>query len=577
MLIPLLLACIFTAHAGPPRNALTGATSPYLAMHAGDPVAWQPWSKETLTRARREDRLIFVSSGFFACHWCHVLQQESFSDPGFAALLNQHFMPIKVDREADPALGAELRRAMQAISGRAGWPLNLVLSPQGDPLYGFIYAPRPELIARLARIHRLRQDAPQRIEGLAHAASAELQPQPSPTACLEADAARDLLRDALLQAADPLAGGFGEGAKFPHAIRLLAMLRILEQAPDPALREHLNLTLDTMANSGLRDRVGGAFFRYTTDPAWQHPHFEQMLIDQALLARVYLRAAKILPAPRFRSTAERLIHAILHDFAHPSGLYVSSISALDADGVEGGGYLWTETALRALLSDAAWRATRHWGWAHHDDWHGGQLPSRIDTSPESRDALQRMLKARPRPVHPRDKLTPIAANGQLLATLSEACIDGVHEACPAGQRLAARLGVLTHGDIDDLRDLTHLADGLAGWGRRHNDQVAVEQARAALESAARQFQRADGWQTSRRPLPPWSGATPDLPDDEYPSASATWWRLASRMGLSNSIPPCPSSSVREEPLAYISTLLEAVEAARPMNPRDAQGSNVLSR
>jgi len=565
-LIPLLLACAITAHAEPLRNALTGATSPYLAMHADDPVAWQPWSEETLNRARREQRLIFVSSGYFACHWCHVLQQESFRDPGFAALLNQHFMPVKVDREAAPALDAELRRAMQALSGRAGWPLNLVLTPAGDPLYGFIYAPRPELIARLDRLRRLRQDAPQRIDGLARAASAELHPQPSPTACLDADAARALLRDALLQAADPLAGGFGEGPKFPHAIRLLAMLRLLEQAPDPALREHLGLTLDTMANAGLRDRVGGAFFRYTTDPAWQYPHFEQMLIDQALLARVYLRAGKFLNTPRWRSTAEQLIHATLRDFAHPSGLYVSSISALDAEGREGGGYLWTEAALRALLPEAAWQATRRWGWARHDDWHGGLLPSRIDMSLASRDALQRMLDTRPRPVHPRDEQTPIAANGQLLATLSEACIDGVHEACPAGQRLATQLAALAPGDLADLRDLTHLAEGLATWGRQHNHPAALRQARTALDNAARRSLRADGWLTSRRPLPAWSGATPGLPDDEYPSASATWQRLARQTGLSVTQPARLDASILAAPLTHISSLLAASDSANSCPP-----------
>ncbi|HET19264.1 MAG TPA: DUF255 domain-containing protein, partial [Chromatiales bacterium] len=151
------------AVAEPLRNSLAGARSPYLAMHADDPVAWQTWSADSLERARSEGRLILVSSGFFACHWCHVLQQESFRDPGFARLVNASFLPIKVDREAEPALDTELRRALQAISGRAGWPLNLVLTPEGEPLYGFVYAPRPELMERLGRLHGLWQSEPERL------------------------------------------------------------------------------------------------------------------------------------------------------------------------------------------------------------------------------------------------------------------------------------------------------------------------------------------------------------------------------------------------------------------------------
>jgi uncharacterized protein YyaL (SSP411 family) len=536
------------------RNTLAGAASPYLAMHADDPVAWQTWSADALARARTEGRLILVSSGFFACHWCHVLQQESFRAPAFAELINAAFLPIKVDREAEPALDAELRRAMQAISGRAGWPLNLILTPEGDPLYGFVYAPRAELMARLQRLHALWQANPDRLRTLAQGASAELRAQNAPATPISRAEARRLLREALMAEADPLAGGFGHGAKFPHAPRLLAALRLLEQQPDDALEAFVTTTLEAMAQGGLRDQLGGGFFRYTIDPDWQLPHFEQMLIDQALLARVYLRAGRLFGRSDLRALGHDLIRVILRDFAHPGSGFVAALSAVDAQGVEGGGYLWDDAALGAVLDGPRLEAARRWTWVGHETWGPGRLPLRLGASEADRQAIVLLTVARPRPVHPRDEQIPLAANGQLLVTLTESCQEGLAPACAAARQLARFLRLAALSPIEELQTAVSLAAGLTCWGVVQGSEDDLGHARTLLRAAARDFGGAQGWQPSRRPLPPWSGRTAELADDEYPSASAQWTELAAALGVAGGQPSGIGIEARRAPLKHATAL-----------------------
>lgn len=546
--------------AEPLRNTLSGEDFPYLAMHADDPVAWQRWSADSLERARAERRLVLVSSGFFACHWCHVLQQESFRDPAFARLLNAAFLPIKVDREAEPALDAELRRAMQAISGRAGWPLNLVLTPDGDPLYGFVYAPRPELMARLQRLLDLWQAKPERLRTLARAASDELRPAPTPSGPMLPAEARALLREALLAEADLLAGGFGHGAKFPHAPRLLAMLRLIEQQRDDELEDVLLTTLEAMARGGLRDQLGGGFFRYTIDPDWQLPHFEQMLIDQALLARVYLRAGHLFGQSDLDTVGREIVQVILRDFSHPEGGFVAAISALDPMGAEGGGYLWTEQALAAMLDDPLLDTAKRWTWVGHEAWGPGRLPARPGREAADRLVAARLLAARPRPAHPRDEQVPLAANGQLLATLAEACQEGLTPACAAAGALARHLRRLPVEAIEELQAAVSLAEGLARWGRVQGREDDLARARTLLRAATQAFGGEHGWQLSRRPLPPWSGRAGELADDEYPSASARWAELAGELGLESVQPRGLGSEVAQAPLQHVTALARLATA-----------------
>ena len=339
------------------ENQLKHHPAPYLAMHGDDPVHWQQWNAQTLERARRENKPLFVSVGFFSCYWCHVMQRESFRDNEVARMLNDLFIPVIVDRELDPALDAQLLQFVERFRGAAGWPLNVFISPQGYPILGGVYFPRQEFVAVLARLAQSWKDEPGRLSALAEQAA--LEPSQSPSAAAPTGAAASTaLNHQALELADHLSGGFGEQNKFPMSAQLLALLASYEAQPDSRLGEHLQLTLDRMSALGLRDHLSGGFFRYTTDPAWRTPHFEKMLYDNALLATVYLRAARIFQRPDYERIARETLDFMLTHLRDPQGGFYSSLSAVDELGVEGAYYLWNEPTLQTVLNESDIAAAR---------------------------------------------------------------------------------------------------------------------------------------------------------------------------------------------------------------------------
>ena len=337
-----------------PANALASAASPYLRLHAGDPVHWQEWSPELVARAGSEGRLIFVSVGYFACHWCHVMQRESFSDREAAALLNAHFVSVKVDRELDPALDAQLLRFAQATLGHAGWPLNVVLTPDGVPLFGFTYLPLADFTRLLEQIVSRWAADRDSLAAAARTVSDMLESAGRRPAAQSMDGAGvRALSDAFTQQAsemaDGLAGGFGQQQKFPSAPQLALLLDSQRRQPVDALAGFLRLTFGAMASLGLRDQVGGGFFRYVTDPGWQVPHFEKMLYGNALLAELYFDAADVLDEPAFERVAMDTADFMVRELASPRGGLYSSLSAVDADGVEGGYYRFDLNDIERVL------------------------------------------------------------------------------------------------------------------------------------------------------------------------------------------------------------------------------------
>ena len=282
----MLLLIVAGASPAQLTNRLAGHPSPYLAMHGKDPVHWQDWGPEVLRLAQAENKLVFISSGYFACHWCHVMQRESYHDPAIAELLNRHFIAVKLDRELHPALDAHLIAFVERTQGNAGWPLNVFLTPAGNPLVGLTYAPPAkfrELLQRLAETWTKEAAA---LKDVARRAAAELGAQAaSPAVSPDLGALRIQLSAQALQLGDELQGGFGRQSRFPMIPQLLALLELLEIQPDARLRSLLQLTLDQMAGQGLRDHLGGGFFRYTVDPGWQIPHYEKMLYTNAMMVR----------------------------------------------------------------------------------------------------------------------------------------------------------------------------------------------------------------------------------------------------------------------------------------------------
>src|SRR4051794_32487527 len=372
-------------------NRLAGETSPSLLQHKDNPVEWYPWGEEALRRAREEDRPILLSIGYSACHWCHVMERESFEDEATAAYMNERFVCIKLDREERPDLDAIYMEACQAMTGHGGWPLNVFLTPEQVPFYAGTYFPPDErggmpswlrVLGAVADAWDTKRDEiraggdriARRLQG-----GALLKPNPDPIDPEGLDAAVDVLR----QSFDPNHGGFGGAPKFPPSSAIEFLLRREEVGMTSA-------TLRAMASGGMYDQVGGGFARYSVDDRWLVPHFEKMLYDNGLLARAYLHGWQVTGDELFQGVAVETLDWALREMWGPEGAFLSALDA-DSEGVEGKFYVWSVEELRAVLGDDADAAIDYFGASPRGNFEGANILTRGDTEPERLAEIRRKL------------------------------------------------------------------------------------------------------------------------------------------------------------------------------------------
>jgi len=329
-------------------NRLIHETSPYLLQHAHNPVDWYPWGSEALQRARSEDKPILLSIGYSSCHWCHVMERESFENEAIARLMNEHFVCVKVDREEHPDVDHVFMQAVQAMTGSGGWPLTVFLTPQGEPFYGGTYFPPedarglpglPRVLQTVADAYRDRRpavsDAAQQLASSVNRMS-DLEPAAQ---ALDTSVLDEAYR-ALAASFDHSNGGFGLAPKFPQPMTLEFLLRSHRRTGDPQALDMVDLTLGRMAAGGIYDQIGGGFHRYSTDAHWLVPHFEKMLYDNALLSRLYLHAYQATGNPGYRRVAEQTLDYVLREMTDVNGGFYSAQDA-DTEGKEGKYYVWT--------------------------------------------------------------------------------------------------------------------------------------------------------------------------------------------------------------------------------------------
>ncbi len=465
-------------------NRLAGETSPYLLQHAHNPVDWYPWGPEALARSKAEDKPIFLSIGYSACHWCHVMERESFENPEIAALMNERFVNIKVDREERPDLDQIYMSAVQAMTGHGGWPMSVFLTPDLKPFYGGTYYPPADSRGMagfprvLLSVHRAWEERRDEIRDSASEMTEQLRAYgslPKGTGSLEIGLL-DRAARVVLGNFDPVHGGFGRAPKFPHPMDLKVLLRHSARTGDDHALHAVRHTLEKMARGGIYDHLGGGFARYSTDDRWLVPHFEKMLYDNALLATAYLEAYQATRDDELGRVARETMDYVLGRMTDPEGAFYSTEDA-DSEGVEGKYYVWSLAEVKDVLGAERARAFSYvYDVTESGNWEGHNilnLPRTIgqaakllgrdenDLGTELATCRDELLGVRGRRVPPaKDTKVLVSWNGLMIAAMAEAGRILKDERYLEAARRAAGF-ILDRMRSDDGRLLHTFKDGRA--------------------------------------------------------------------------------------------------------------------
>jgi uncharacterized protein len=488
-------------------NRLIHETSPYLLQHAHNPVDWFAWGEEALAAARAEDKPIFLSIGYSACHWCHVMEHESFEDPETAALMNEKFVNIKVDREERPDLDAIYMDAVQAMTGQGGWPMSVWLTPDGQPFHGGTYYPNetrygmPSFQQVIRAVDEAYRTQRERVAGQAQRLTEMLTRTASLSAPEGGEIGSDVLLDALQQMRqyfDDDEGGFGSQPKFPQPMTLDFALSQYKRTGDLDALYMVELTLEKMAKGGIYDQLGGGFHRYSVDGYWLVPHFEKMLYDNAQLLRTYLHAWQVTQRPLYRRVVEETIDYVLREMTSPAGGFYSTQDA-DSEGHEGKFFVWTPAEIESILEPhTAGIFESYYGVSERGNFEGKNILSvvrtpenladrfRIGTSDVEQalaDARSQLFEARELRVKPaRDEKVLTEWNGLMIHALAECgVVLGRNDALQAAVKAADF--ILEHMSQPDGRLLRSYKDGRARLNAYLEDYAALNRGLLALHEA----------------------------------------------------------------------------------------------
>jgi len=528
-------------------NSLAHHPSPYLALHAGDPVDWQVWDEAVLKQAQDQNKLIYISVGYFSCHWCHVMQRDSYSDSGIAELLNRDFVAVKVDRELRPELDRRLIHFVEETHGAAGWPLNVFLTPDGYPVLGFTYLPKADFSNVLVQLQQQWRTRGDEITLAAKGFYLELQHRDTG---IEDSAIQNwpldtLVRDFVAQAmsvADELQGGFGEVSKFPQFPQLFSLMNLIDAKQEDyhQIEKFVHLTLRTMAEANLIDHINGGFFRYTTDPDWQTPHYEKMLYDNAQMVLLYLRAEKLWPNRGYRQIAEDTLQFLQSQMQHSRGGYVSSLSAVDVNNQEGGGYLWNRQQLAQILPGEDFEYLANIWQLDQIDPSGSDFLAGPLIGPGSRGEARRnseirqQLQAVVKPVMPIDDKRLASWNALMLQALVAAAsldeqyrepasrlYDVMRKTFLEGENLVRFAGNAALAETT-FEDYAYVSLAFYQYGQEFQDAQAIRLANNLANRAYQQFFVQDRWHLTSRSLIPGDAGLWVIQDKVSPSALSAW-------------------------------------------------------
>jgi uncharacterized protein YyaL (SSP411 family) len=494
-------------------NRLIGEDSAYLQQHAHNPVNWYPWGDEAFAVAVRDNKPVFLSIGYSTCHWCHVMEAESFENEEIAALLNEHFISIKVDREQRPDLDEIYMTAVQIFSGRGGWPMSSFLTPEGQPFFGATYFPPDQFTALLHRVASLWKTREQQLRATAAEVTANVdQYMTVVTAAAQLDQALlDSATAQLIGGYDGIDGGFTEAPKFPNETLLLFLLDQLKRHPSEQLMKPVLHTLNRMAQGGLYDQVGGGFHRYSTDPQWLVPHFEKMLYNQALLSQVYSDAYLLTANTYYKNILVETLDYVLRDMTAAGGAFYSATDA-DSEGEEGLFFLWTRDELQQVLSDPdfalveeLYEITPAGNFEGRNLLHLPRLPAQYTSFADApwrahlSDIKRQLHAARERRIHPLlDTKVITAWNGMMISALAQASVALDETRYLAAAEAAADYVWRTH--IDQAGELWRISlDGKVSIAATQEDYAYLAEGLIALfDVTARQvwLQRAQKMATA---------------------------------------------------------------------------------